>query len=51
MRPAEAVAALGLTLSQLRALRARGTGPVFYRIGIRTLRYSRADIDRHLARR
>jgi hypothetical protein len=48
MRPSEA-AALGLTLAQIRALRTRGTGPVFYRIGSRSVRYSRTDVHLHRA--
>jgi predicted DNA-binding transcriptional regulator AlpA len=45
MRPAEAADTLGLTPRQLAALSARGEAPEALRIGPRTLRYRRADID------
>lgn len=43
--PDEAAAETGLSLDELRTLRANGQGPAFLTIGKRTVRYIRCDID------
>lgn len=51
MTPAEAAATLGITTRQLRTMRRRNTGPTFYTLGPRLVRYSRVDVERHRAGR
>ena len=46
LTPAEAGAALGMTMDQLRVLRDTNSGPEFYRIGRRLIRYNTADLHR-----
>ncbi len=42
----ETAALLGMTVSFLQARRVRGGGPVFVRVGTRTVRYDVRDLDR-----
>ncbi len=42
---------LGMGLSTLRALRAKGLGPAYVRIGLRRLAYRPADVEAYIADR
>lgn len=43
--PDELSAETGLTVDELRHMRKRGEGPAYIRVGKRTVRYMRIDID------
>jgi hypothetical protein len=51
MTPDETSQQLGLTPEQLQAARERNTGPEFYTLSPRLIRYNRADVLRHTAGR
>lgn len=45
LKPAEAAQALGVSLSTLQRLRSAGEGPAYAKLGERTVRYAREDVD------
>lgn len=45
LAPAEAAAILGISTRTLKEHRYAGTGPAFVKVGHRTIRYRRADLD------
>jgi predicted DNA-binding transcriptional regulator AlpA len=49
MRPPEAAKYLGLSTSTLAKMRLRGDGPVYLKLGKRTVAYRRVDLDAFLA--
>lgn len=44
-KPQQLAEHLGMTVQALAVMRYRGTGPKYVRIGTRTIRYRRADVD------
>ena len=50
LTPAETAEILGVSPRTLDGWRRRGCGPPFVRLTQRTLRYRRADLDKHIAR-
>lgn len=47
----EAAILLGVQFRTLASYRQRGTGPAYTKVGYRTVRYARADIEAYLAAR
>jgi predicted DNA-binding transcriptional regulator AlpA len=45
MTTTETAATLGISKARLAAMRHTGTGPKYYRLGHRIIRYNRASID------
>jgi predicted DNA-binding transcriptional regulator AlpA len=47
----ETAAIIGVSEQTLRAWRLKGFGPVYRRVGSRTIRYLRRDVDEYMQRR